>query len=102
MIYLGNTARYLRERKAMTQKVLADKLDITQVHLSNIENNKSLPSNDLLLRYRNVFGVDLYILAWCLHGDENDLPEKVREPMRRLAKAWRVELGDLVDVKKGA
>jgi len=95
MIHLGKTAKYLRERKGLTQRVAAEALGITQVHLSNVENNKSVPSAKLLDRYRELWAVDLYILAWCLHGDPSRLPKAVRGPMRELADAWRRQLGDL-------
>jgi transcriptional regulator with XRE-family HTH domain len=97
MIHLGKTARYLRERKGLSQRDVANALGITQVHLSNIENSKALPSAALLDRYRELWGVDLYVLAWCLHGDPSTLPEAVRGPMRELAEAWRRELGELIE-----
>ena len=100
MIHLGKTARYLRERKGLSQTAAADALGISQVHLSNIENNKSLPSPNLLERYRQLWGVDLYVLAWCLYGDPEQLPEAVRRPMRELAAAWRRQLGDLAEPAK--
>jgi transcriptional regulator with XRE-family HTH domain len=103
MIYLGKTARFLRERKGITQTTTADLLGITQVHLSNVENNKSIPSSKLLERYRLLWGVDLYVLAWSLFGDASKLPPAVRGPMAALAKAWLKELDDLVpDVRKRA
>jgi transcriptional regulator with XRE-family HTH domain len=95
MIHLGKTARYLRERKGMTQVAAAHALGITQVHLSNVENNKAVPSPKLLERYRELWGVDLYILAWSLFGDLDKLPPGVRGPMTALGKAWRKEFGDL-------
>ena len=96
MLHLGRTAKILREQQGLTQKAAADALGITQVHLSNIENNKSLPSTHLLDRYRELWGVDLYILAWCLFGDPSELPASVRKPMIALTEAWRRELGELV------
>jgi transcriptional regulator with XRE-family HTH domain len=101
MIYLGKTAKYLRERKGLSQRVAAEALGITQVHLSNIENNKAMPSARLLSRYREVWGVDLYVLAWCLDGDANRLPESVKQPMQELARAWKRELGDLTSAMVG-
>ena len=50
MIKIGKTARKLREAKGLTQKAAAEALGISQVHLSNIENNKSYPSKELLDR----------------------------------------------------
>ena len=96
---LGKTARYLREKKGLTQVEAAKSLGITQVHISNVENNKSHPSPDLVARYREVFSVDLHVLAWCLFGDMEKLPESVRKPMKDLATAWKRELGDLVSSK---
>jgi transcriptional regulator with XRE-family HTH domain len=97
MIHLGKTAKYLRERKGLSQKAAADALGISQVHLSNIENNKALPSPNLLDRYRELWGVDLYVLAWCLFGDPNQLPKAVRKPMQELGDAWRRQLGEVIE-----
>jgi transcriptional regulator with XRE-family HTH domain len=96
MLRVGKTARYLRDCKGLSQREAAEALGITQVHLSNIENNKSHPSPELLARYRELWDVDLYVLAWCLNGDETRLPAPVRRSMQQLAKAWRRELGTLL------
>lgn len=96
MIHLGKTVKYIRERKGLSQGDAAKLLDISQVHLSNIENNKSHPSPTLLDRIRDAWGVDPYVLAWCLYGDANKLPKPVRKPMVELARAWRKELGDFL------
>src|SRR5713226_5066698 len=96
MIHLGKTARYLRERKGMTQIAAAEALGISQVHLSNIENNKAIPSPKLMDRYTELWGIDLYVLAWSVFGDATKLPPAVRGPMVALSTAWRKELGDLV------
>ncbi len=97
MIHLGKSAKYLRERKGLSQKAAADALGISQVHLSNIENNKALPSPNLLDRFRDLWGVDLYVLAWCVFGDPTKLPKAIRKPMQELADAWRRQLGDVVE-----
>ena len=92
MIRLGSTARHIRATRGLTQRAAAKALGVSYVHLSNIENDKSIPSPSLLTRYREVWGVDLYVLAWCLHGDTKKLPQSVRKPMAELAQAWRAEL----------
>ena len=92
MIRLGSTARYLREMHGLTQRAAARKLGVSVVHLCNVENDKASPSNDLLGRYRQCWGIDLYVLAWCLHGDMEKLPKTVREPMAALARAWQEQL----------
>ena len=92
MIHLGKTARYLRERQGLTQRQAAGLLQISAVHLSNIENNKAAPSGKLLRRYHELWNIDLYVLAWCLHGDIEALPEPIRGPAQKLAEAWRTKL----------
>jgi transcriptional regulator with XRE-family HTH domain len=102
MILLGKTARHLRETNGLTQREAAELLDVTVVHLSNIENDKSAPSPSLMERYRKLWGVDLYVLAWCLHGDPKKLPPAVRKPAAELADAWRTQLGRVAKRKQEA
>jgi transcriptional regulator with XRE-family HTH domain len=97
MMHLGKTARYVRDRKQLTLREAAAKLGISHVHLCNIENNQAAASLQLLEKMKDVYGVDLVVLAWCLHGDPERLPASVRGPMKALAAAWKRELGDLVD-----
>jgi transcriptional regulator with XRE-family HTH domain len=95
MIHIGKTARYLRESLGLTQRAAAEQLNISYVHLCNIENSKAMPSPSLLERFRELWNVDLYVLAWCLHGDAEKLPKALRKPMTELAKAWREQLGTI-------
>jgi transcriptional regulator with XRE-family HTH domain len=101
MLYLGKTAKYVRERKRLTLRDAASQLGISHAHLSNIENNHATPSIQLLEVFQQVYGVDLVVLAWCLYGDPNLLPTAVREPMERLADAWKRELGDIAQKSTG-
>jgi transcriptional regulator with XRE-family HTH domain len=95
MIYLGKTVRHLRESLGITQRAAAEQLDVSYVHLCNIENNKAVPSPKLVERFRELWDVDLYVLAWCLHGDVEKLPAALRKPMIELSKAWQKQLGSL-------
>jgi len=92
MIELGKSARYFRQLTGLTQKEVAQSLGISIVHLSNVENDKATPSNDLLEKYHDNWGVDLYILAWCIFGDSRRLPSAVRVASDNLARVWRSEL----------
>jgi transcriptional regulator with XRE-family HTH domain len=100
MIRLGNTARHLRESLGLTQREAARQLQVTAVHLCNVESNKSAPSSELVNRYRELWGVDLYVLAWCLHGDDGSLPTAIRKPMQQLARAWKQELAEKGTIKR--
>lgn len=95
MIHVGRTARHLRDSLGLSQRAAAKQLDISYVHLCNIENNKAMPSPGLLERFRELWGVDLYVLAWCLHGDAKNLPKALHKPMTELAKAWQQQLDSL-------
>jgi transcriptional regulator with XRE-family HTH domain len=91
-VKLGNTIRYVRQAHGQSQVEAARLLDVSNVHLSNLENNKAHPSPEFLSRAATVWGVDLHVLAWCLHGDPAKLPAGVRQAASRLTVAFRREL----------
>ena len=88
MRYLGKAAKKVRIQSGMTQVKLAQELGISVVHLSNIENDHSMPSPELVNKYRSITGIDLYVLDWCDNGDLESLPKNVREAAARLKDAW--------------
>jgi transcriptional regulator with XRE-family HTH domain len=96
MIHVGKTARHLRESLGLTQVEMAEKLGITSIYVSKIENEHSFPTRQIIDRYREAFDVDLYVLAWCQYGDIEKLPAAIRGPAAALAKAWKKRLGTLV------
>jgi transcriptional regulator with XRE-family HTH domain len=97
MIHVGKTVREFREALGLTQHEMASELGVTNVHLSNIENDKSFPSQDLIDRFHSKFEVDLYILAWCRSAESGrNLPAPLRKPAALLAKAWEDRLRDVV------
>src|SRR4051794_22018398 len=89
---LGRAAKYLRKARGLSQREMAGVLGITAVHLCNIEGEKKNPSRDICDRYLELWGIDLYIFAWCKYGDWRKLPKAIQGPMRRLAAAWEKEL----------
>ena len=97
MIHVGNTAREMRESLGLTQQEMAATLGVTNVHISNIENDKSFPSQQLIERYREKFGIDLYVLAWCRQGDVERLPPAIRKPAGELARAFQKRFEGLVE-----
>jgi transcriptional regulator with XRE-family HTH domain len=99
MMHIGKTARYVRERKGLTLRSAAELLEISHVHLCNIENNRAVASLQLLEKMKETYGVDLIVLGWCLHGDLNRLPAAVRGPMKVLGEAWMKELGDIATAR---
>jgi transcriptional regulator with XRE-family HTH domain len=101
MIYVGKAALYLRQKLGLTQREAAETLQISYVHLCNLENDKAAPTRKVLERFREVWGIDLYVLSWCMTGELKKLPLPFREPARKLTEAWKKHIDDLL-AKTGA
>jgi transcriptional regulator with XRE-family HTH domain len=96
VIYVGKAARFLREKLGLSQREAAAKLQISYVHLSNLENDKAPPTRNVLERFRELWGIDLYVLSWCMGGDLKKLPLPFREPARKLTEAWERQIDALI------
>jgi len=92
MRYIGRVARNLRSRLGLTQEAMAEHLDITTVHLSNIENDKAKPSAKLLEAYHTNWGIDLYVMSWCDDANIKKLPTPIRGVAANLRQMWSEEL----------
>ena len=101
MIHVGEAARYLRERLGLTQRDAADRLGISYVHLSNLENDKAAPTRNVLEKFRELWKVDLYVLSWCMQGSVKKLPLPFRDPAKKLTEAWKKQIDDLINKGKG-
>lgn len=95
-ICIGDVARELRETLGISQRAAAEKLGISSVHLCNIEKGKSAPSPALLDRYHELWGIDLYVFAWCRHGELDRLPAGMRQAAAELSKSWQERIEALV------
>jgi transcriptional regulator with XRE-family HTH domain len=94
-IKIGKVAKELREKLGISQKEAAESLGVTNVYLSNIENDKASPSSALLDKYRELWGIDLYVVAWCRYGDISKLPPEVQNTAAKLSKLWNRQLEQL-------
>ena len=77
-------------KKALTQERLAEMLDITPIHLKNIEGSRRIPSVPLLFRLD--FSVDALVFpererAPAIHTD--GLTEREAEALARLVDAMK-------------
>ncbi len=73
----GDKLKQLRNDKGLTQPDLAAAMGIEQSYLSKLENGKSLPSNDVLNRILDVFGLDIGDLV-------DDLDQGARNQLRQI------------------
>ena len=73
----GDKLRKLRHDKGLTQPELSAAMGIEQSYLSKLENNRSLPSNDVLQRILDVFAIDVGALV-------DDLDQGARNQLRQI------------------
>ncbi len=55
----GEKLKELRNEKEITQPDMGEAIGIEQSYWSKLENDKSLPSNDIFIRILEVFGLDI-------------------------------------------
>jgi len=98
-ILLGRAARELRDRLGLTQRAAAEALGISFVHLCNIEKDRAAPSQALIDKYRELWGVDLYVLTWCSKDASSRLPAPLRNAAQALAEGWKEHIQRVVEGK---
>ena len=96
MVSIGTTAKNLRQQLGWSQVETAEALGVSNVHLCNVENNRTQPSQSLLDCYRELWGIDLYVIAWCENGSEEDIPHAVRKAALKLSTAWRKRIDEMI------
>ena len=91
---LGDTIRAARMKKGYTQETFAEMLDITPVHLANIEGSRRKPSVPLLFQMMTLldFSVDALVFpqqkkSQVLHLD--GLREQLAEALIRLVETMK-------------
>lgn len=92
---LGEAIRAARMKKGMTQEALAERLDITPIHLKNMEGHRRLPSVPLLFEMMKI--LDLSV-------DELVFPQRRESGVIHtdgLSAAEAEALERLVDVMRG-
>lgn len=75
---LGDIMRELRTKKGLEQKELASILKVHKGTISNWENNKRVPDNEMLLTIADFFGVSTDYLLGRIKKEE-ELKNKIAE-----------------------
>lgn len=93
---LGESIRAARMRKGLTQEALAEMLDITPIHLKNMESSRRNPSVPLLFALMEILDLSVDALVFperqkggVLHT--NGLSEAEVEALSRLVDVMRQE-----------
>lgn len=61
---LGEAIRAARMKKGLTQEALAERLDITPIHLKNMEGHRRLPSVPLLFEMMKILDLSVDALVF--------------------------------------
>lgn len=93
---LGEAIRSARLRRGLTQEALAELLDITPIHLKNMESSRRKPSVPLLFQMMEIldFSVDALVFPERTGGGvihTAGLSGAETEALRRLVEAMREE-----------
>ena len=71
-------------------------MGITYAYLCNVENEKSSPSPEIIEKFHEAWGIDLYMYAVAFQSDDRKTPHSLREPVKALAEGWREHVDRLV------
>lgn len=87
---MGNRIKLRRKELHIKQSELAEQLDISNNHISSIENGREKPSLDILIKICDELKVTPdYLLLGNIHA--NDIPQNIIEGLR-LCSADDIEL----------
>ena len=90
---LGLTIRSARMRRGITQEALAEMLDITPIHLKNIEGSRRKPSVPLLFQMMEILDFSVDALVFRTRQDQvihtGGLTEAEAEAVARLVDVMR-------------
>lgn len=83
---MGNRIKLRRKELRIKQSELAEKLDISNNHISSIENGREKPSLDILLKICEELKVTPdYLLLGNIHT--NDIPQNIMDGLRLCSDA---------------
>jgi len=84
---LGNVIKEIRKKKNISQGDFADKLNISQAYLSQVESDKRTPSMDLLQNISNHLGMPVFYFLFKGLEIDKDIPEDKRESYKQISPA---------------
>ncbi len=103
-ISLGKAAQDLRSRLSLSLRQAAAELGVSYTHLCNVENGKASPSPDMLEKFHDAWGIDLYMYALAFFPDDRETPKSLQGPVKALAAGWKRHIEKLLRerLKEGA
>lgn len=79
----GTRVKIAREQKGLTQEQLAEKIDMTNNYISNIERNRSIPSISTLVRICNSLDVTPdYLLLDSIYESKEYIIDEIAKKLK--------------------
>lgn len=98
MLSLGEMIRNARKESNITMNELAEQLDITQGYLSKIENNKKIPSPDILNKLSKLLGISSIELMKRAGYIEENFKESFGDYLQILRNKKGLSLEELAEI----
>ena len=94
---MGNRIKIRRKELRIKQAELAERLNISNSHMSSIENGRQKPSLDIFIQICNLLNVTPdYLLLGCMHA--YNIPQDIIDKLR-LSNQSDIELaGDFIEL----
>ena len=89
----GNLLKHLRRKEGIGIKKLAPRLNVSYTYLSKLENNKVIPSKDVIERVAHYFRYDLDELLISADKIPDDIRRILRNNPREAAEFLRGRFG---------
>ena len=90
----GNLLRLLRRKEGIGIKKLAPRLNVNYTYLSKLENNKSIPSKDVIERVAHYFRYNLDELLISADKMPDDIRRILRDSPQEAAEFLRRRFGN--------
>lgn len=88
-ISLGKAAQDLRNRLKLSLRDAAAELEVSYGHLCNIENSKASPSPEMMEKFHDAWGIDLYMYALAFFPDDRETPKGLLPAVKVLEAGWK-------------
>src|SRR4051812_27864817 len=88
-VSLGKAAQDLRSKMRLSLRQAAQEIGVSHVHLCHIENGKASPSPEMLEKFHDAWGIDLYMYALAFFPEDRETPKGLRAPVKALVVGWK-------------
>ena len=99
---LGLRIKEVRQRKGMTQDFLAEAVGCNTSHISNIENNYTKPSLNVLLAIANTLQTSIdYLLSNQYQGSNDALDKEILQAVHCVETKQKDTILRIIEILKG-